>query len=204
LSAQTNENGNVTGTAATDVAVRQQQQQQVLRLQELRNRYATEFNTAVDSTFTDPATRQRFNQLNWQYQGVGAFNDPMVQQQLKLTPQQRQQFATLNAEWRQTLMELQRESRTNLTQQQFDDLRARFMSRLNTLLTPAQQQQWAQLIGQPYEFPYTSYLSPTNTTAANEGQLGVQQQQSTSGQTVVPKDAARSGATQDTQSPRTR
>jgi hypothetical protein len=175
------------------------QQQEVLRRQQLRDQFLTDFNSTVDATFTDPAMRQRYNQLNWQFQGLGAFNDPGVQQQLNLTAQQRQQLTALQGEWRRDLMNLQRNSRTRLTQEQFDDFRRQFMSRLNTVLTPEQQQLWMQLVGQQYDFPVTTYFPSSGAaplTRSVDGQGGAQR-------TDVEPAAPQSSATQTPQNPTT-
>jgi hypothetical protein len=130
-------------------------------------RFNTEFNSALDTAFTDPTMRDRFNQLNLQFRGIGAFNDPALQRQLNLTAQQRQQLASLNGQWRRDLMNLQRANRSNLSQQQLNDLRARFATQLNGILTPEQQQQWTQMTGQPFDFPVTTFFPTTPATGEN-------------------------------------
>lgn len=130
-----------------------------------------DFDGVVDSTFTDPAMRQRFNQLNWQYQGPAAFNNRQIQQQLNLTAQQRQQLRSLAGEWRQQLLNARRDNRTNLTAEQFEALRNRFNQRLNTVLTPEQQRMWTQMIGEPYDFPVTAYF-PQNA-GRNASRVGI-------------------------------
>lgn len=137
-----------------------------------------DFDSALNSTFSDPAGRQRFNQLNMQYQGPTAFNDPMVQQQLNLDSRQRQNFERMATEWQRDLASFQRGRQTNLTQQQFNDLRTRFMNRMNRVLTPEQQQQWSQMAGEPYEFPYSAYSASGNgstQSAQPQVQQGLQQ-----------------------------
>jgi len=144
------------------------QQQAATNQQDLAND-GTDFNSALDATFTDPAMRQRFNQLNWQYQGVGAFSDPMVQQQLNMTPQQRQQLTRMAGEWSRDLQNLQRTNRGNLTQEQFNELRTRFANRMNRLMTAEQRQQWQQMVGQSYDFLYSAYSTINSTTANGTG-----------------------------------
>ncbi len=147
------------------------------RLAEFRRQFDTEFNNSLDSTFTDPAIRDRYNQLNYQYQGFGAFDDPTVQSRLNLSNQQRQQVANLNSQWRQELMNIQNDGRGNLSQQEFNALRSRFMSQLESVLSPAQMQQWMQLVGQSYDFPYSAYVpSPvTNPSGSPRGVNGTAQ-----------------------------
>jgi len=140
---------------------------QASQFSEFQTQFNNDLNNAVGATFTDPAMRQRFNQLNWQYQGLGAFNDPMIQQQLSLTADQQQRLVTLNAQWRQQLQALQTQNRGDLTPEEFAALRSRFMNQLDTVLTPEQQQQWTAMIGDTYDFPFTAYV---NSRSGSGGQ----------------------------------
>jgi hypothetical protein len=158
---QARDNLNDIGEDRTDARSRQEE------LQQFANQFDSEFTGVVDSTFTDPAMRQRFNQLNLQHQGIGAFSDPQIAQQLNLTAQQRQQMRALAGEWRQQLRQLQAGRRTNLTTQQFNALQSQFLGRVNTVLTPEQQQQWAQLIGPIHNFPMTAFFPPGNDIAGD-------------------------------------
>jgi hypothetical protein len=167
-----------------------EEQQRLARLQQLQDQFRNDFNTSLDATFTDPAMRQRFNQLNLQSQGLGAFNDPAIQQQLNLSAQQRQQLAALNAQWRRDLMNLQRGNRNNLTQAEFDALRAQYAARLNAILTVQQQQSWGQLVGQPFNFPFTIFLPPTEPVVDRRGDSP------TTNQAPAPSSALRSPQTQ--------
>ena len=60
-------------------------QQREQRMQELQSAFNQKMNQAVQSTITDPTQLSRYNQLYLQYQGLGALNDPQVQQKLNLT-----------------------------------------------------------------------------------------------------------------------
>jgi len=155
-----------------------------MTLQDYQNQFTTDFNTSVDATFTAPAMRQRYNQLNWQYQGVNAFSDPAIQQQLNLTPQQRQQFSQLQGQWQRDLRNLETGSRGNVTQQELQALRQRFATRVNSILTPAQQQQWTTAIGQPYEFPSSAYYPPN---IPYQGQASAPAGVPQTGQRAVPQ-----------------
>jgi hypothetical protein len=132
--------------------------------------------------------RQRFNQLGLQFQSFDAFNNPQIQQQLNLTAQQRQQLQTLAAQWRNQLRELQTGNRARLTPEQWNALRSQFMNRMNTVLTPEQQQLWAQLIGPTFNFPITAYAPPTNPPAATNraGGAGRVQQGGTTTGGIAP------------------
>jgi hypothetical protein len=184
------------GVTGLDPSLTEQQRMQ--QMMALENQFNQNFNQAVDTTFTDPRIRQRFNQLNWQFQGFGAFNDPTVRQQLNLTPQQQRQFRRLEAEWRRQVQRLRRagnEQNPGLTQDQIDQIRMQHQQQVQTLLTPEQQQNWSQLIGQPL---------PVNPT----WDVWDQQPQNPAG--VVPKGDAGArvgargqaqGGTQDAQTP---
>jgi hypothetical protein len=140
------------GVAGLDPNLTEQQRMQ--QMMQLENQFNQNFNRTLDTTFTDPRMRTRFNQLNWQFQGFGAFNDPVVRQQLEITPAQQRQFRQVNAEWRRQLQQMRRagnDQNARLTQEQMAQLRQQYQQQLQTLLTPEQQQRWARLAGQ--EFP---------------------------------------------------
>jgi hypothetical protein len=143
-------------------------QQRALAREEFQNRFNADFYATVSTTLTDPAMRNRFNQLGLQFRGLSAFSDPLIQQQLSLTPRQQQQLRRLAAEFRRDFMQLRRDTRANpnVVQQQFDDLQTQFANRLSRVLSPSQQQLWTQLIGQPFQFPVTAFVPPTTTAPA--------------------------------------
>ena len=68
------------------------EQQRMQQMQQLRSQFNQQFGQSLDSTFTDPQARQRYNQLNNQFYGFNTFNDPAVSQRLNITPQQRRQL----------------------------------------------------------------------------------------------------------------
>jgi len=151
----------------------QQREQQMLRLQ---NQFNTDLNQSVNSTFTDPQLRNRFGQLNRQFQGFNAFNEPGIQRQLNLTNEQRNQIRQLAAQWRTQLQQFSRGDGTdsgsvNITPEQWSQLSSQFYDQLNSILTPQQQQQWNQLTGQRYNFPASAYLRGmgNNTRAGVNG-----------------------------------
>jgi hypothetical protein len=130
------------------------EQQRAQQMMQFQNQFNQDFNRTLDTTFTDPRVRTRYNQLNWQFQGFDAFNDPRVRQQLDITPQQQRQFRQVNAEWRRQLQRLRRarnDQNARLTDEQMAQLRQQYQQQLQTMLTPEQQQQWTGMIGQ--EFP---------------------------------------------------
>jgi hypothetical protein len=143
------------------------EQQRMQQMQQLEGRFNQEFGQALDSTFTDPRARQRFNQLNNQFSGFDAFNNRDVRQQLNLTPEQQRQLRGLSSAWRQRMQQLRRAGNdAQLTDQQWAQLQAQNMQQLNTVLTPQQQQLWSQMVGQQYNFPSSLYLGNQNNSAA--------------------------------------
>jgi hypothetical protein len=148
------------------------EQQRMQQMQQLEARFNQEFGQSLDTTFTDPRMRNRFNQIGTQFRGASAFNDPMVRRQLNLTPAQLRQVRRLEAAWRQRLQQLRRAGNDNpqLTQQQFNELQMQNMQQLNTVLTPEQQRIWAQLNGQPVTFAPQTFLGQPGTVQAPTAQ----------------------------------
>ena len=164
------------------------------RLQELQSRFNQNYGRAVDSMFTNPRLRQRFDQLNWQFQGVGAFNDAQLQQQMNLTPEQQQQFAAMTDQWNQQLQQLRQLAASNpaLANQRFARLQGQFGNQMSGVLTPQQQQMWPQMMGRPYNFPPAAYFRTGPGTAPSGGVADPQALQIQTGGTA---QAAPAGAT---------
>lgn len=143
-------------------------QQRDQQLQKLDSGFYRDFSNTVDSTFTNPGARQRFNELGLQYRGYSAFSDPILQQQLELTPEQQQRFSQYQNDWNQ------RWNRWNTTYSQnpaqvttqYNEWRNGYRNSLNQTLTPQQQQIWNSLTGKVYDFPADVYFQNTTTTTA--------------------------------------
>jgi hypothetical protein len=164
------------------------EQQRMQQMQQLRARFNQDFDTSLNTTFSDPQVRSRFNQLNWQFMGPSAFNDPRVRQQLNLTPDQRQQLGRLARAWHQQLAgarPLDPNNPSSMNDQQWIAFRTQYRNQLGTILTPAQQQVYQQLVGQPYDFPVNVYLPPAPTTTVQPG-LNPQSQQLQQSQRPAP------------------
>jgi hypothetical protein len=186
--------------------------QRMQQLQQLQNQFNSDMSGTLNNTFTDPRMLNRYNQLNRQFMGFTAFNDPAIRQQLNLTPDQFRQLRTLNNNWRQQLQQFRRGAGNNLgnvDQQQWTQMWQQYASQLNGVLTPAQQQTWSQLIGQPYAFSAGAYFNQpatgisagaTGTADTGAGTTGgtarTRAGTTTSGNVVGP-----SGTTTDTSAP---
>ena len=132
-------------------------QQRAQQMQLYENQFNTEYGQALNSNFTNPQYRTRYDQLNRQYLGFNAFNDQAIQRQLNLTPQQQMQVRQLGAEWRKQLMQAGRGNGTdtnlnNITPDQWSQMYSQYWDQLNALLTPEQRQSWSQLTGERYTF----------------------------------------------------
>lgn len=140
-------------------------QKQALREAELRADFQKQFDPAINSTFTDPAVRTRYNQLNYQYQGYNAFQDPTIQQQLNLTAEQQQQFNKYGTAWDRQMANWRTDYPANRERvaQQLREARRESRRQIDNTLTPAQRAKWNTLTGQPYEF-HTDVYFPTQTT----------------------------------------
>jgi hypothetical protein len=201
LDAWNNFNRGMTGL--NDNLTQQQRAQQMMALQ---NRFNQDFTGTIDTTFADPQLRNRFNQLNFQFRGAAAFNDPMIRQQLNLTPQQQRDFRRLSAEWRQQLQRLRRagnDADPQIAQQQFAQLQQAFQEQMLGVLTPQQQQQWNQVVGTPFAFPQDTFFDePPPTNPLQRDQLGAPLIPANgTAQGNVPANAPQGGTAQGTQTP---
>lgn len=137
-----------------------QAEQRAVERNRLRQQFQRDLNRRVEREFQDAPFRSRFRQLARQYQGYGAFADPDVQQSLSLTPQQRTRLNRLDAEWDRDVNALMRRHRNNPQQLQrdFADLQRQRARNVNSILAQEQLQSWREMVGDPYDFPITSYV----------------------------------------------
>lgn len=141
-------------------------EQRVTREGELQNRFRKDFSPAVTSAIPDATVRQRYNQLNWQYQAYDAFKDPVLQEELNLTADQVQKFNTYGTAWNQQLMTWRKDYPSNREKiaKELQDARIQARQRIDETLTPAQRNRWSNLYGAPYEFPADTYFPAEPTT----------------------------------------
>lgn len=144
-------------------------EQRIQRNQDLTGAFYKDFSKSTDGVFTDKTARQRYNQLDLQYRGYGAFSDPAIQQQLNLTDEQRQKFNKYHNEWNHQMHAWQRDfanDRDGVTSK-FSDARKEWQNRINSTLTPEQRTMWNDMRGKPFDFPADVYFqngTTTNTT----------------------------------------
>jgi len=137
-------------------------EQRATQLQQLQSQFNQELTGTVNTTLTNPQTLSRFNQLNRQFMGFNAFNDPTIRQQLNLSPDQVRQIRQLSNNFRQQLQQFRRgagNDLSNVDTGQWNQVWQQYATQLNGVLTPDQQQMWTQLIGQPFTFSPNVVLS---------------------------------------------
>ncbi len=133
--------------------------QRYQQMELLQNQFNDRFNRTLDSTLSDSRYRNRYDQLNRQYMGLSNFNNPAIQKQLNLTPQQLNQIRQLSTSMRSQESNLN----PNGNQAQFY---SQYWDQLNSILTPQQQQAWSQLTGERFDF------GVANTNGAARGTTG--------------------------------
>jgi hypothetical protein len=140
---------------------------------QLRQTFNRDFAQGLDERFRDAQFRERFNQLNWQFQGLGAFYDPTIQERINLTPQQQQQIDTLLQQWNERLQQLYQTARDNPPEmrERFRELQQARIEQLQQILTERQFQDWERIIGDPYEFPASAFF-PTDVDVSSTDDLG--------------------------------
>jgi len=138
-------------------------QQRALQQQQLETQFNQNFSGSLNNNnLYDPQMRARLNQLNHQYQGVYAFNDPTVQQQLNLSQDQVRQFKTLQSNWQQQMQQLRSANGAAVDPAQWSQLQQQFGTQINAALTPEQQQIWSQMTGETYQFSPNAYFNDTS------------------------------------------
>jgi len=154
------------GVNGLDKTLNDTQRQQ--RMNELQGNFYKDLTNSTNTVLTDPKQRERYNQLYWQYQGYGAFTNPMIAEMLKLTPEQRDRFRQMQQDWSTQMSKLGPLYQTDKQQAitQFSKLQGQNTDRINSVLTPEQQKMWQQLAGNSYNFPpevYFDSMTPSSS-----------------------------------------
>jgi hypothetical protein len=129
-------------------------QQRAARMQELFNG----FNKGVvdpAGTILNPQQLQRFNQLHLQNQGYGAFNNPEIQQKLKLTNDQSVNLRQYEQQYNQKVNDILKGAVTDPqgAAKQYEEFRRQNSEQINSMFTPQQVQMWREMTGDLYSFP---------------------------------------------------
>jgi hypothetical protein len=142
-------------------------QQRAAQIQLLQAQFNQQFGQTVDTTFTDPRLRTRFNQLDWQFRPFAAFNDATVNRQLQLSPQQQRDLRQLGTRWREQMQRLRRAGRNaasdpQAANEQFAAMQLQFQQQMQQVMTPQQWQAWTQMTGEPFTFPPAAFIPEDN------------------------------------------
>jgi len=145
--------------------------QRAQQMQTLRNDFYRNLDNGIAGVITDPTARARLNQLNWQYRGYDAFNDPTISQKLNLTQQQNQQLQQFQLDWNNSMGNFQRDFQTDPTgaMQRYNTWRTQETQRLSNLLRPEQRTIWSGVTGDMYSFPPSVYFPMSSGSTSGNG-----------------------------------
>lgn len=144
-------------------------EQRQLQLTELTNQFRKDFARGLDAVISTPSDRQRYHQLDWQYRGYGAFDDPAVVDKLNLSDAQRRKFDQFGRDWHHQFNNWRRSYPQNQQRvgRQLEEGRRQMWDDINATLTPEQREKWRQMTGERYEFEPDAFFpneSASNTT----------------------------------------
>jgi hypothetical protein len=136
---------------------------EVERQRRIAAAYGTFHKNYYDNTakvFVDADTRNRYNQLNLQYQGYAAFNDPDVRARLKLTEEQQRKFDRYYSDWNKQMNTYSTEYAKDRegVNKQFGDHWKQSRAQINETLTPEQRRTWNDMTGEAYDFSADDYF----------------------------------------------
>lgn len=129
---------------------------------DLYRQFQQNLSQSLDRILTDRVSRRRYDELYNQYLGYRAFHNPRVQRQLDLTSEQLHELRVLDLEWQKELTTIRAHFEINrpVAMRQLKHARRQMHDRILELLTPEQQEKWAALTGERYEFPAQVYVPP--------------------------------------------
>ena len=157
--------------------------QQAAQRDALNREYTAAWLNAARNVFTADQL-SRFQQLQFQFGGLNSLNDPVAQKALNLTDAQVAQLKQDIAWAAQQQAAIQQAAQTNQARalELSNAFNTASQTRLNQLLTPTQQQQFAQLTGTPFRFPPV-FPAATTTSGISGATIGTT---GTTGTTAAP------------------
>lgn len=134
------------------------------RQRELRGRFDDDFVEGARSIFRDEDQRNRFSQLDLQYRGYSAFDNPRLQRELNLNDTQRRQLRDLNNRWNSELESLRGTYASNRreAENRFNELRERSRTNFEGILNEQQRTAYDEMIGDRFEFGADAYLGASD------------------------------------------
>jgi PAS domain-containing protein len=130
------------------------------RERELHQEFQESLSRSLDRVITDRVARRRYDELYNQYQGYQVFHNPRFRKQLELTSEQLGELELLDREWNVELERIRRNFEINrpVAMRELKHARRQMKERIQETLTPEQNELYAQLTGQTYEFPPEIYI----------------------------------------------
>jgi hypothetical protein len=138
-----------------DRANRMSGSDRIRAMMELQHQYNSSLMTGARPILPQPQF-DRLTQLQLQFNGYASLLQADVSRQLQLSAAQTRLLQEAELAFARQLQVIQQRALTNLpqAQQMFVDLQRAFQARVPQLLTPAQQQIWRQLAGDPFIFQF--------------------------------------------------
>jgi len=125
-------------------------------LQDLRMIQQEDFFGAAASILT-PQQLRRYRQLDYQYQGPGAFSNPEVRQHIQISADQLQRIQDLQKQNMYAFANLLQDSRGHHDEAlaRYNMYRRKLADRISDVLTTEQLRKWKSLTGEPFNFRYS-------------------------------------------------
>jgi len=143
------------------------------KLDQARQDFARKVASAYENIVDDDTLRTRFEQLHLQFQGLNAFSDPNVKEQLRLTAEDSQKIVELAATVDQALLRVAESEESS--EQMSREMRQVWSDRdqeVRRILGRRRYATWEEMTGQRHEFSPEAYLSrledPPNATAQSD------------------------------------
>lgn len=136
------------------------EQERLNRLEELHQNFHLDVTKSTGNKIPREIMRQRYNQLYWQHRGIGAMNDPGLQKELNMTPEQRARFRDMERDWNSRMGEWKQQypADPDHVLKRFNEGRAEFNEGIRSLLDEKQLSGWNELTGKPYDFTPEVYF----------------------------------------------
>jgi len=128
----------------------------VAELQKLRTGQQDEFFRSAAGILS-PEQLRRYRQLDYQYQGPGAFSSPDLREKMKLTDNQVQRLQELQNQSMYAFSSLLQDSRGRPDEAlaRYNNYRRQLAEKIAGILNPQQRGIWKELTGEPFPFRYT-------------------------------------------------
>jgi len=125
------------------------------KMQELRRTANEESHKAV-TAMLKPEQAKRFHQISLQARGVNAFEDAKVQEQLKITDDQKTKLAEIAKEHNDKQREVREDNQGNFQaiREKMTPINKEAHDKAEALLTSEQKSTWKEMVGHHFEIKY--------------------------------------------------